>query len=68
MNVHLQKALRLLKQAITPDRTVGAIVDQALRGTDKSTGPVVKAMGQDVFEVFVNPIKAMREVFNALKR
>ena len=68
MNVHLQNALRLLKQAVLPDRTIGAIVDQALQGSTKSSKPVFKAMGQDVFEVFQNPIKAMREVVAAFKR
>lgn len=68
MNIHLDNAKRLLRAAVLPDRTLGAIVDQALRGTNKSTGPVLRGVGEDVFELVANPMKAAVELIKATRR
>lgn len=68
MNVHLQNAKQLLKTAFLPDKTVRGLVDGALDGTGRrGAAPVLKGLGEDVFEVVANPVKALVELGRAIK-
>ncbi len=70
MNVHFANARSLMKKALLPDRTVGGFMDAALDGSGKSsrTKAALKGLGQDVFELAVNPAKALVELGRGLSR
>lgn len=62
MNVHFSRAGQLLKAAVLPDRTVGRFVNAALDGSSQrknAYAEAAKGLGQDAFELAVNPAKAL---------
>lgn len=68
MNVHLANARSLISKALLPDKTVAGFVNAALDGTGKTsrTKATLQGLGQDAFELAVNPPRALVELGRAL--
>lgn len=68
MNIHLNRAAQLLKQAALPDRTVSNVFSAALDGRGQSkTAALLRGVKEDAFEVVKNPVLAAGELFKAIR-
>ena len=63
-NLHFANARNLLKKAFLPDRTVARFTDAALDGSGQKSKAkeTLRGLGEDVFELAVNPAKALVEL------